>query len=207
MLRRPGAPWDTADVSAVLDVSRPTPLRLLGFVCTALGGVLIAWGAISDWATVVFLGAGFRDSATPGADVAEGRVALALGVVMLISIVALRVVTSTVARRSIALGVCVAAAVALGIGIVDLVRAEERFGDYAVEEIASDVSRQQGIPIAEARLAVQAVVDDDGSIEVGLGLWSVLAGGAVGLVGGLLDLAWVGQQRLREAEGLEPSNG
>jgi hypothetical protein len=194
-------------MSAVLDVSRPTPLRLLGFLFTAVGGVLIAWGAISDWATIVFLGAGFRDSATPGVDVVEGQVALALGVFMLVSIVALRLATGTAARRSVALAICVAAAASLAIGVVDLVRAEERFGDYAVEEIAADVARQQRVPIAEARRAVQAVVNDDGSIDVGPGLWLVIAGGALGLVGGLLDLAWVGQQRLREAEGLEPAEG
>jgi len=59
-------------MSAVLDVSRPTPLRLFGFLFTAVGGLLIALGAISDWATVVFLGSAFPDSAAKGIDVPEG---------------------------------------------------------------------------------------------------------------------------------------
>jgi hypothetical protein len=46
---------------------------------------------------------------------------------------------------------------------------------------------------------VESYIEREGSIDVGSGLWLVLGGGALGLVGGLLDLAWVSQQRLRAA--------
>jgi hypothetical protein len=186
-------------MSAVLDVSRPTPLRFLGFLFTAVGGLLIAWGAISDWATVVFQGQTFPASATPGVDVPEGKVALGLGILMLVAIVVMRIVSTSSARRAVALAICLAAALALAIGVTDVIRADERFGGYAVDRIAAALADASGQPADRVRDDVQAEVDRDGSIDIGLGLWLVIAGGAIGLVGGLLDLAWVGERRLREA--------
>ena len=186
-------------MSAVLDVSKPTPLRLLGFIFTALGGLLIALGPISDWATVVFLGQSFQNSGTPGIDLAEGKLVLALGVLILVAIVAIRIATTVGARRSITLGICVAAVVALSVAVVDVVRADDRFGGYAVDRLATQRSDALGIPLDQARKEIAAFIAREGSIDIGLGLWLVVAGGGLGLVGGLLDLAWVGQQRLRAA--------
>ncbi len=185
-------------MSAVLDVSRPTPLRLWGFIFTALGGLLIALGAISDWATVVFLGR-FPDSASPGIDLAEGKVVLGLGVLILVAIVALRIARTAAVRRLIAAGIFVAALVSLAVGVVDIARADDRFGGYAVDQLAERLSKDSGVSLEKARADVEATIEQEGSIDIGLGLWMVLAGGGLGLVGGLLDLAWVGQQRLRAA--------
>jgi hypothetical protein len=183
-------------MSAVLDVSRPTPLRLLGFLFTAVGGLLIALGAISDWATVVLLGGKFEHSATPGIDVAEGKVALGFGVLLLIVIVSMRLARTTTVRRALALIILIGSVGALAIGIIDVVGAESRFGGYAVDDIASAVAKQENIPVAEARQRAQDLIDAQGSIDLGIGLWLVVAGGAIGTIGGLLDLAWVGQRRL-----------
>jgi hypothetical protein len=183
-------------MSAVLDVSRPTPLRLSGFLFTAVGGLLIALGAISDWATVVLLGGKFENSATPGIDVAEGKVALGLGVLVLIVIVSIRLARTTSVRRALALIILIASVSALAIGIIDLLGAESRFGGYALDNIARSVAEKDNIPVAEARQRAQALVDTEGSIDLGVGLWLVVAGGAIGTIGGLLDLAWVGQRRL-----------
>jgi hypothetical protein len=184
-------------MSAVLDVSRPTPLRLFGFVFTALGGLLIALGSISDWATVVFLGQTFPDSATPGIDVPEGKLVLALGVLMLGGIVAMRLARTVGIRRLLAGGICIAAAAAITVAAFDVVRADDRFGGYAVDKLAEQLSASSGIPLEQARTRVEAFIGTEGSIDIGLGLWLVLSGGVLGLVGGLLDLAWVGQQRRR----------
>jgi hypothetical protein len=184
-------------MSAVLDVSRPTPLRLFGFVFTALGGLLIALGSISDWATVVFLGQAFPDSATPGIDVPEGKLVLALGVLMLVGIVAMRLARTIGIRRLLAGGICIAAAAAITVAAFDVVRADDRFGGYAVDKLAEQLSASSGLPLEQARNRVEAFIGTEGSIDIGLGLWLVLSGGVLGLVGGLLDLAWVGQQRHR----------
>ena len=200
MLRRTRDACETAVVSAVLDVSKPTPLRLFGFLFTAAGGLLIAWGAISDWATVVFQGQIFPDSATPGIDVVEGKVALGLGVLLLVAIVAMRLIYTVAGRRGLAIAICLGAVLALAIGVVDTLRAEDRFGDYAVEQTAQQIADATGVPIEQVRDDLETQIDQDGSIDLGIGLWLVIGGGAVGLVGGLLDLAWVGQQRLQAAD-------
>jgi hypothetical protein len=184
-------------MSAVLDVSRPTPLRLFGFVFTALGGLLIALGSISDWATVVFLGQTFPDSATPGIDVPEGKLVLTLAVLMLVGIVAMRLARTIGIRRLLAGGICIAAAAAITVAAFDVVRADDRFGGYAVDKLAEQLSASSGLPLEQARNRVEAFIGTEGSIDIGLGLWLVLSGGVLGLVGGLLDLAWVGQQRHR----------
>jgi uncharacterized membrane protein len=184
-------------MSAVLDVSRPTPLRLFGFLFTAIGGLLIAYGAITDWATVVFLGGTFPDSATKGVDVLEGKVALGLGIVLLVAIVTMRLAHTVGGRRLLALIVVVAAACALAIGVADVLRAEGRFGGFAVDENAKLISDETGTPIDQVRAGLQTVIDENASIELGMGIWLVVAGGGIGVIGGLLDLAWVGQQRLQ----------
>jgi hypothetical protein len=183
-------------MSAVLDVSRPTPLRLFGFLFTAVGGLLIALGAISDWATVVFLGGAFPDSAAKGIDVPEGKVALGLGIFMLVAIVAMRLARWLGARRTIALLLTVSALAALAIGVVDVVRAQDRFGGYTVDQTAKQIAKDSGQPLEKVRADVQGVIDRSASIDLGLGIWLVVAGGVIGTIGGLLDLAWVGQRRL-----------
>ena len=50
------------------------------------------------------------------------------------------------------------------------------------------------------RTRVLAQADKLIQTEAGIGLWLVIAGGVVGVVGGLLDLAWVGRETLREEE-------
>jgi hypothetical protein len=187
-------------MSQVLDVSRPTPLRLFGFLFTALGGLLIALGAISDWATVVFQGQAFENSAAKGIDVLEGRVALGLGVAMLVAIVSMRLAGSIGARRLLALIVLVAALGALAIGVVDVLRAKDRFGGYGLDETAAAMAEQFDVPVDRVRADLEAEIARDGSIDLGMGIWLVVAGGAIGVVGGLLDLAWVGQQRLAAAD-------
>ena len=184
---------------AVLDVSRPTPLRLFGFIFTALGGLLIALGSISDWATVVFLDQTFDDSGTPGIDLAEGKVVLGLGILMLVGIVAMRVARTVGVRRLFAIGICIAAVVAISVAVFDVVRADDRFGGYAVDRLAKELSDTQGLSLEQARNDVEAFIEREGSIDIGFGLWLVLAGGGLGLVGGLLDLAWVGRQLPRAA--------
>jgi hypothetical protein len=183
-------------MSAVLDVSRPTPLRLFGFLFTAVGGLLIALGAISDWATVVFLGGAFPDSAAKGIDVVEGKVALGLGIFLLVAIVAMRLAGSLGARRAIALLMTVSALSALAIGVVDIVRAQDRFGGYTVDQTAKQLANDSGQPLDKVRASVEGVIAREGSIDLGLGIWLVVAGGAIGTIGGLLDIAWVGQRRL-----------
>jgi hypothetical protein len=185
---------------SVLDTSKPSPLRLVGFLFTAAGGLLIAFGSLQTWATVRFLGQTFPDSGTPGIDISEGKVTLVVGILVLVGIVVMRIVKTVGTRRAVALGICLGGVSALALGLITVSRAEDRFGGYNVEQIARQLSDASGVPLDRARADVQAVVDKNGSIDLGPGLWLVTAGGVVALIGGLLDLAWVGQQRLQDVD-------
>jgi hypothetical protein len=182
---------------SVLDTSKPSPLRLLGFVFTAVGGLLIALGSLQTWATVGIAAdrAGVLDTAIPGVDTGEGKATLAIGILLLVGIVALRVAGSSGARRAIGVAIVVLSLGALAIGIVDLVKADTRFADEGARRMVA--ARQSPGPVTIA--ASTDFLAAGTTVEIGIGLWSVIVGGAVGVLGGLLDLAWVGQQRLAEA--------
>src|SRR5438045_3314711 len=137
----------------MLDVTKPTPLRLAGFIATALGAVLIAVGSLQTWVTISLAG-GSLSSPTPGTDLVDGKVTLAAGLVLLVGILALRVAAGG-ARRLIAILLVVAALLALAIGVNDAVRLKSRFQPIAVDRIAIAVARDHGLPIDAARTLVQ----------------------------------------------------
>jgi len=115
---------------------------------------------------------------------------------MLVAIVAMRLTHSFGARRTMALLVTVSALTALAIGVVDIVRAQDRFGGYTVDQTAKRIADETGQPLDKVRADVQGVIDRGASIDLGIGIWLVVAGGVIGTIGGLLDLAWVGQRQL-----------
>jgi hypothetical protein len=177
----------------MLDVSKPTPLRLAGFIATALGAVLIAVGSLQTWVTI---SGGGLSSPSPGTDLLDGKVTLAAGLVLLIGILALRLAQGG-ARRLVAILLVLAALVALAIGVNDAIRLKTRFQSIAVDRIAVGVARSHGLPMDAARNLVREQADRLIRTEAGVGLWLVIAGGAIGVAGGLLDLAWVGSELLR----------
>ena len=134
--------------------------------------------------------------AVPGTDLVDGKVTLAAGVLLLIGILALRLAHGG-SRRLIAIVLLLAALVALGVGVSDAVRLKSRFESIAVDKIAAALAPQLGLPVDAVRVKVLAQADKLIRTEAGIGLWLVIAGGVVGVVGGLLDLAWVGQESLR----------
>ena len=186
------------DSLQMLDVTKPTPLRLAGFVATALGAVLIAVGSLQTWVTISLANGALR-APSPGTDFADGKITLAAGVLLLIGILALRLADGG-SRRLIAILMLLAALVALGVGVNDAVRLKSRFEPAAVDKIAVALAPQLGLPVDAVRTRVLAQADKLIHTEAGIGLWLVIAGGVVGLVGGLLDLAWVGRETLREEE-------
>ena len=190
-------------MSTALDLSRPTPLRLFGFLFTAAGGLLIALASLQTWATVGIVddAAGILDTAIPGIDRVEGKATLAMGVAILVGLVTLRVVGSHPTRRTVALLITLCAAAALLIGVLDLSDTRGRFDDAGAERLIESVASMRHVPIDEVRRGLEEIGSSVIEISVGVGLWLLLAGGALGLVGGLLDLAWVGQQALENPGG------
>ena len=185
-------------------ISKPSPLRLAGFLATAGGGLLVALGSLQAW-IAVGLKSDTTDSLTttsPGIDFRAGKVTLALGVIAILAIAALRLVRSLNARRAIAVVVLLAGLAAAGIGLRELTGDRNRFLSAGVHALAQQLHDQIGLPLNDA--LAQKVRDQlrvEGFVEFKVGLYLVVAGGVVVAAGGLLDLAWVGRRRL-EAEGV-----
>lgn len=177
---------------------RPTALRLAGFLATALGGLLVGLGSVMTWATVA-LGTSttLAPLETKGIDVAEGRIALAAGALMLIAIPAMRLSGRT-ARRAWASLVVVAALAAGGLALSAAARADGRLGLGAAEDEARRISEETGLPYDALLAKLQEVT----AVEVQPAIYLVVAGGVVGALGGALGLVWAG--RKGEIEALRP---
>ncbi len=178
-----------------------TGLRLAGFAASALGGLLTGLGALLTWATVGLRldTSGALDSPVHGVDVWEGFVVLGAGVVMLVAVAAMRAVGSAGARRALAGAILAAAAVALVLGVLDLSRAETRFGASreTLDAQARKLATALGAPYEEIRLRLEREYSRLVVVDVGPGLFAAVAGGALGSLGGGLGMAWV-------ARGLRP---
>ena len=59
-----------------MDASRPSALRLAGFLCVAAGGLLLGIGSVMNWAVIGLVGSTALDSPIKGTDVWEGRATL-----------------------------------------------------------------------------------------------------------------------------------
>ncbi len=178
-------------------MSRPTPLRLAGFVLTVLGGLLVSYGSLQTWATTGLRNdrKGVFDSIYKGVDLLDGRVTLALGMFVLVSLVVMRLVGSVGVRRSLALAILVAGAAATTVGIIDLARAKERFsvspGD--LDRQAAAIARIGHVSVDLVRGELQRQYELQQVVDVGMGLYLVMGGGILATVGGGLGLVWVAQ--------------
>jgi hypothetical protein len=166
----------------------------LGFLAVTLGGLLLGIGSISNWATVGLTSdkAHVLDSPIKGTDIWEGKVTLGLALLVLIAIMAMRVVSSGRARKAIAYLIAVSGVFAVVIGFVDTIRFTERFsgGTKALEAIANSAATTLGVPaqgILSDLLANRAKLI---SVTRGAGIWFVIAGGVLAVVGGVLSLSW-----------------
>jgi hypothetical protein len=167
-----------------LDASRPSGLRAAGFLLTAAGGFLIGLGAVGVWLTVGIPGESAHTSIR-GTDLPDGRVTLVCAVLVLVSLVASRLVRSRRARVTLAVLALVAALVAAAWAIAFLAAGDDR----------SAVVQTIGVP---KELWVRFGVFRD----IGLGVWLVAAGGALGSAGAVLTLSWArrAQQATATAE-------
>jgi len=65
----------------MLAVVKPSPLRLWGFLLTVLGGALMAFGSIGDWAAVSLGGSTENAVPTKGIDLWQGKVTVLIGAI------------------------------------------------------------------------------------------------------------------------------
>jgi hypothetical protein len=170
----------------MLAVVKPSPLRLWGFLLTVLGGALIAFGSIGNWAAISLGNSVENAVPTKGIDVWQGTATLILGVLIVIGILALRFVRPE-RRNAVAVAIVVAGVVALALGLWVLLALKSVMRDTGVDELAKVYGRQEVLTtMSREGIAVKAQI----------GLWMTVAGGILATVGGFVDLAWVRQKRL-----------
>jgi hypothetical protein len=178
----------------LLSTSRPTTLRLAGFLTLAVGGALLGFGAVAEWARFE----GF-DAPTSGIDVWEGFVALSAAFVTLIGLLAMRLVGPGVAR-AIAVLVVVGGLAAAALAGADALRARTRFTDPGQRDrIARELAASSGLPVDPLREAIEEQFQGTFSVTLGPGIFLTIAGGALCVAGGVLSWRWIALVEAREA--------
>jgi hypothetical protein len=178
-----------------LSVSRPGPLRLVGFACTAIGALLVGLGATMDWATVHVSGV-TRTPIPPfkGIDVWEGKVELLASISILVLVIVSRLLAGRTAGRATAVIILVVSVGASALAASDLVRADTRFrADDGLERMARSVSAQLGLPFEEVLAQLKRVAPDL-EIRAASGVDVTIAGGVLAALGGILSFAWASRR-------------
>jgi hypothetical protein len=150
----------------------------IGPILAIVGGALLAIGSFLPWAEVS--GNGVSSSAS-GIDGSDGFVTVVAGAVAIVTgIVAMRA-----GRRLLAILAVVAGLVGGGLGVYDALTAEDSVLDTAAEEIAP----QFGVTPEQVRtLLDEAIAGGELSVSISIGLYVVIAGGALALVGGAIQM-------------------
>lgn len=150
-------------VEPVTSITAPSPLRLAGFLATALGALGLGLGSVMVWVTVPLPEglSGNGDVVYKGLDIGGGKMALIAALVLLVGLMALRGARSRTAEKVISI-VMIVAAVA---------------GALAASYVLIFANGRYGLP-------------DQPSATRGIGVFVAAAGGIVAVLGAVLDLAW-----------------
>ena len=179
----------------MLAVVKPSPLRLWGFLLTVVGGALMAFGSIGDWATISLGGSSEGAVPTKGIDVWQGKVTLILGALIVVGILALRFVQPQ-RRNAMAIAIIVAALAGLSLASWSLLALKSIVHDNGVEAL-THILEGQGVATTKARQLVLDAMSKQGiAVKAQIGLWMTLAGGVLATAGGFVDLAWVRQKKI-----------
>lgn len=177
----------------VLSTTRPTPLRLAGFVVLAAGAVAAGVGATRDWAVVGFPQdeAGAADVPFRGTDVWEGKTVLLIAVAALVSMLAMRLATGPGARRALAVLLIALGLAAAALPVADALRVTDRFGGgEGLDRIASGLAPELDLPTDVVRRQLEEQFGAALRVDVAYGLWLSALGGLLIVCGGVLSAAW-----------------
>ncbi len=145
---------------------------MAGFLVASVGALLMGGGATATWITV---GIPIEPAHTAirGTDLTDGVVVLLCAIVTLAAVVATRIAGSRSARQALGALVAIAALVAGAIGTAFLIGGKDR----------DEVIKALGIP--------RDVWSQFGAFrDLGPGAYLVVIGGLLGIVGGVLTMAW-----------------
>jgi len=179
----------------MLAVVKPSPLRLWGFLLTVVGGALMAFGSVGDWAAVSLGGSTENAVPTKGIDLWQGTVTVLIGVLIILAILGLRFVRPE-RRNLLAGGIVVLGVVGFAIALWCVIALDSVVRDTGIDTLVDLVVTQLGLSPAEARSQVLAALGTSGvEVQAQLSLWLTLAGSLLAIVGGIVDLAWVRHKR------------
>jgi uncharacterized membrane protein (TIGR02234 family) len=158
----------------------PTPVAgMLGLV----GGALLALGSFLTWAEV---SGGDTTVTAKGVDGSDGYITLVAGLVAVVA----GIMMARGSGRVLAVLVILAGIVGGGIGLYDALTAKDSVLDAAAEELAPTL----GASAQQVRTVLDQAIDAGQlSVSISIGLFIVIGGGVVALVGGILGLRDAGQ--------------
>lgn len=147
-------------------------------IVAIVGGALLAVGSFLPWAEVSGSGASVTAKGLDGSDgyitLAAGLVAVVVGLVML-----------RATRRAVAVLAILAGLVGGGLAVYDAVTAKDSVLDAAAEDLAPSF----GVSADQVRAALDQAIDAGQlGVSISIGLYVVMAGGLVAIVGGVLGL-------------------
>lgn len=152
-----------------------------------VGGVLAAVGSFLAWASVSAAGQGVSAKGTDGSD---GYITLVAGLILIAYGVARVTGNAMGTKKAMAVLAIVAGLVAGGVAVYDAATAKDR----VLDEAASQVASTAGVSESEARAFLDQAVDSGQvGISLSFGIFVVIAGGVLGLVGGVMGLRSSGQ--------------
>jgi hypothetical protein len=147
-------------------------------IVAIVGGALLALGSLLPWAEVSGSGASVT---AKGIDGSDGYITLAAGIVAIV----VGVVMTRRAKRVLTVLAILAGVVGGGLGLYDAVTAKDSVLDAAAEELAPSFE----VSVDQVRVVLDQAVDAGQlGVSVGIGLYVVIAGGVVALVGGVLGM-------------------
>jgi hypothetical protein len=187
--------WDAPAMT--INASKPTPLRLWGFLLTVIGGVLCAFGALQVWVTPTLNGQAPQGwQGWVGIDLTEGLVAIACGIVLIVGILALRLVRRR-SKRVVAILLIIAGMLAFAVSGAVVATASSRFTDP--QTAAKQVAASEHISLAQA-LAKVGSGSSKLTANLKIGVFMTMLGGILGAIGGVLSVALVARNSGRDVD-------
>lgn len=161
------------------EAKKPT----LAVALMVIGGALAAIGALMPWFKISLFG---FSQALKGTEGSDGWVALVAGVLLVIAGIGTWTAKGKGGRAGLGVLALLAGLAAGGLALIDAATAEDSVIDAAGESLGPAL----GAPAQEAEDAVREWIDT-GQLEIPMqaGIFMVIAGGALGLVGGIAGIA------------------
>jgi hypothetical protein len=176
------------------EAKRPAPIAPILMV---VGGALAAIGSFLSWANVTVSDVSATAKGTDGSD---GYITLIAGIILVV----IGVISFRGGRRALAILAILAGLVAGGVGIYDAATAE----DSVLDAVAKEIAPQVGAGVDAVRAVLQQSADaGDLDIKIQTGLYLVIAGGALGLIGGVIGVATAKRNAMRGAPSMPATMG